>query len=87
MLKRTLMLLAALTAAPVLPAMASSACTENCVKRMTTDLRGRPPFKRSFEMVPAAEVGQKKVSSRKTFTPRGKPPYKNRAQAPVGQSD
>lgn len=62
--------------------MADSPCTDNCVKRMTTDFSGRPPFKRSFEMVPASEIRAEEAAkaAAKAKKPKflGTPPYKKR---------
>ncbi len=81
-MKKVIMLIAAFAAAPVFPAMADSSCTDDCVKRMTTDFSGRPPFKRSFEMVPASEIRAEEAAkaAAKAKKPKflGTPPYKNR---------
>ncbi|MFT6286544.1 MAG: hypothetical protein ACJA09_001294 [Alcanivorax sp.] len=77
-MKKMLMLLATFAFAPAVPALADVSCTENCVKQMTTHFSGRPPFKRSFEMVAASEVEQREAAVRKKATLRGRPPYKNR---------
>lgn len=77
-MKKMLMLLATLAFAPALPAMANSSCNEDCVKKMTTDFNGRPPFKRSFEMVSASEVQAREAAASNKSKLRGKPPFRNR---------
>ncbi|MDP4871391.1 MAG: hypothetical protein NWR95_11275 [Gammaproteobacteria bacterium] len=59
-------------------------CTENCVERIVTDFRGKPPFKRTVERVPAIEIAQVEIIESepvdmvevRTIEYRGKPPFK-----------
>jgi hypothetical protein len=59
-------------------------CTENCVERKITDFRGKPPFKRTVERVPAVEIAQVEIIDSEAVDMvevnevefRGKPPFK-----------
>jgi hypothetical protein len=59
-------------------------CTGNCVERIVTDFKGRPPFKRTIERVPAIEIAQVEIANSeevdmvevKKIEFRGKPPFK-----------
>ena len=63
-------------------------CTENCVERIVTNFRGKPPFKRAIEPVPAIEIAQVEVIDSEavemvevtTVEFRGKPPFKRRTE-------
>ena len=59
-------------------------CTENCAERMVTDFKGKPPFKRTIERVPAIEIAQVEIVDSEAVDMvevnkvelRGKPPFK-----------
>jgi hypothetical protein len=77
-MKKVLTLIAACALAPAIPAMASESCTDNCVKRATTDFSGKPPYKRSYEMVSEKQVREEKAAKSKKPKFLGTPPYKKR---------
>ncbi|HBM83081.1 MAG TPA: hypothetical protein DD459_05365 [Halieaceae bacterium] len=79
-MKKLLMSVAVVGMVATFPVAAEPECTENCVKRMVTEYKGRPPFKRSFERVPASELASEEATAKGTFKPGAKPPYKRRNQ-------
>ncbi len=67
--------------------MGSADCSGGCVAKMVTDFSGKPPFKRSVEMVPAVDIAQfesvpteKELIEGKTVDFRGKPPFKRKVE-------
>lgn len=79
MLKTSAILFASLTAALAMPVAADSSCKEPCATVTKTELKGRPPFKRTVTSVSVAQDAQQaeeKVIKRAEF--RGKPPYRKR---------
>jgi hypothetical protein len=67
-------------------AESSAACAKDCVTIVTTDFKGRPPFKRSYETITATEILPVKVEKvgelRKVRTVdfTGRPPFKRHTE-------
>ncbi len=68
-------------------ALGASECTENCVTKVVTDFRGRPPFKRKVEVLPAVDIAAVEVLDSepvwvdvRTVGVKGKPPFKRRVE-------
>ena len=66
---------------------ASAECTENCVTKVVTDFSGRPPFKRSIEVVPVVDIAEVEIVDSepvfvdvKTVDFKGKPPFKRKVE-------
>jgi hypothetical protein len=68
------------------PIVSTAACVESCVTKITTDFKGRPPFKRRVETLSATDVAQVEVkeigelAKVRTVEFRGRPPFKRRAE-------
>jgi hypothetical protein len=67
-------------------AESSAACAKDCVTIVTTDFKGRPPFKRSYETITATEILPVKVekvgelTEVRTVDFRGRPPFKRQTE-------
>jgi hypothetical protein len=68
------------------PIVSTASCVENCVTKITTDFKGRPPFKRRVETLSATDVAQVevkeigKLAEVRTIDFRGPPPFKRRTE-------
>ena len=67
--------------------LASEECTENCVTKIVADFRGKPPFKRTIEVLPAVDIAVAEVVTSdpvwvdvKSVDFKGKPPFKRRQE-------
>lgn len=71
---------------------ADTPCETDCVTKITTDFSGRPPFKRTIELVPAIDIALLEIESTDvsavegewvtitTVDYRGRPPFKRRTE-------
>lgn len=72
---------------------ADAPCKTDCVTKISTDFSGRPPFKRTFEVLPAIDVAQLEIETTHateevkgewgtvtTVDYRGRPPFKRRTE-------
>jgi len=68
------------------PVESVASCKENCVTKITSDFRGRPPFKRRVETLSAVDIAQVEVKEVgelvevKTVDFKGRPPFKRRSE-------
>jgi hypothetical protein len=68
------------------PVASTAACVENCITKITTDFRGRPPFKRQVETLSATDVAQVEIkevgelAAVRTVDFKGRPPFKRRTE-------
>ena len=62
--------------------LGADVCTENCVERIVTDFKWKPPFKRSKELVPVVDIMQVEMDSaapvKKSRSKKfgGRPPFR-----------